>query len=54
MKLRTLEISLLLASPAYAGTTSGPEIGDGMTGLAVLAVLIGGYFAVRHFRRTRS
>jgi len=51
MKKIALAASLLLAvSPAYAGMSPGPEIGDGATGLVVLAVLIGGYFAVRYFR----
>ena len=49
-------ITTLAAGPALAGvcTTPGPEFGDGIPGLIVVLALVGGFFAVRQFRKQRA
>jgi len=48
---------IALAVPAIAvepaTTVPGPEIGDGLPGLILAALLVGGFFVARK-RRTRS
>jgi hypothetical protein len=48
-----LALLVLAAAPAYAGTLPGPEMGEGFAGLSVLAAVVAGYVAVRHFRKKR-
>jgi tetrahydromethanopterin S-methyltransferase subunit C len=46
-------VLLLAAGQAVAGTTPGPEMGEGFAGLSVLAAVVAGYVAVRRIRRKR-
>jgi hypothetical protein len=49
--------SLLLTASAQAGTAvvgPGPEMGTGYVGLAVLAVVVGGYVVVRRLRARKA
>jgi hypothetical protein len=47
-------VLLLGVGPAFAGTTPGPDMGEGFAGLSVFAVVVAGYLAVRHIRRKRA
>jgi hypothetical protein len=53
-KIALAAAATLVPLPALAGSVPGPEMGDGLTGIVVLAAVAAGYLIFRRVRAARS